>query len=416
MTAPGSSVAAAAGLDQSWLDARGLDWRHWILDALSRGCSVPSMVGSMIGPTWSAREARQALRQGQALLRLHAAERSSGQATLLKARRRAGDRVFVSVAAYCEPHLLHTVADAASKATRPENLVFGVVDQHPDVRRDALIEAAGLAEVRYVSVPPAHARGVCWARAIAFSLAGGERYLLQIDSHMLFEAGWDDALIDQYDALTEAHGGYRHILTTYPMGFEFRDGIAVAASQPAAGTVLVLRPRAGERMTHRDVRMNFEARAEPAHGPVRGNHVAAGFMFTDLRFVQEIPYDPFLYFAGEEQSLAMRAFTRGWDIWHPVHVPLFHLYKPPGRSYDQHHWNDEADRTRDTHWRDLDHQARERMLDLVLGRKDLGVYGLGSIRGLADLYGRGWRRRHRSAAVADALPPGSSHQQTDQTV
>jgi hypothetical protein len=43
-------------------------------------------------------------------------------------------------------------------------------------------------------------------------------------------------------------------------------------------------------------------------------------------FVKDIPYDPNYYFYGEELSMALRAFTRGYSFFHIPDVPLFHLY------------------------------------------------------------------------------------------
>ena len=43
-------------------------------------------------------------------------------------------------------------------------------------------------------------------------------------------------------------------------------------------------------------------------------------------FVQAFPYDPWFYFHGEEQALAARLFTHGWDIFHMPGLPVCHLY------------------------------------------------------------------------------------------
>ena len=48
--------------------------------------------------------------------------------------------------------------------------------------------------------------------------------------------------------------------------------------------------------------------------PVKSCHIAAGFFFTSGRFVEEVPYDPQLYFHGEEQSLALRVCCLGLQI------------------------------------------------------------------------------------------------------
>lgn len=55
--------------------------------------------------------------------------------------------------------------------------------------------------------------------------------------------------------------------------------------------------------------------------PVRGSYIAGGFIFSTGSFVKEIPNDPQIFFAGEEIAMAVRAFTHGYDIYHP-HKPL----------------------------------------------------------------------------------------------
>ena len=57
----------------------------------------------------------------------------------------------------------------------------------------------------------------------------------------------------------------------------------------------------------------FEGVGVEVDTPVAGFHVAGGCVFAPGRIVNEIPYDPLLYFHGEEQALALRAWTRGWD-------------------------------------------------------------------------------------------------------
>lgn len=61
--------------------------------------------------------------------------------------------IFISVAAFCDPYLIHTITDACNKAKHPENLVFGIVDQHPFNRRHNLTELAQKPSIRYVHPP-----------------------------------------------------------------------------------------------------------------------------------------------------------------------------------------------------------------------------------------------------------------------
>ncbi len=60
--------------------------------------------------------------------------------------------------------------------------------------------------------------------------------------------------------------------------------------------------------------------------PLRARFVSAHFLFTLGAFVNDVPYDPELYFHGEEIMLAIRAFTHGYDLFHPPEHILWHEY------------------------------------------------------------------------------------------
>ena len=64
--------------------------------------------------------------------------------------------------------------------------------------------------------------------------------------------------------------------------------------------------------------------------PMKGAFIAGGFFFTKSDFIKEVPYDPNLYFIGEEISLGVRAYTHGWDVYYPNKVVIYHNYTPAG--------------------------------------------------------------------------------------
>ena len=67
----------------------------------------------------------------------------------------------------------------------------------------------------------------------------------------------------------------------------------------------------------------------PQHGPVRVAFLAAGFNFAAGSRVRDVPYDPHtpFIFDGEETSLAIRAWTRGYDFYLPTEQ-IAHWYAP----------------------------------------------------------------------------------------
>jgi len=289
--------------------------------------------------------------------------------------------VFVSVAAYMDPMLYFTLNDAVAKAVRPDLLSFGVVNQHVDDQRAQVAALPFARQVRYVHAHPQDTLGVCWARSIAFSLYDGEDFLLQVDSHTLFEHGWDEQLRALHAQLLARSA--KPVISTYPYRFDMIDGVPTYT--PGEGrTALVLRPHPEKALSPDDAVLRFQARHLFASEPVAGCHVSAGFLFAAGRFVEEVPYDPYLYFHGEEQSLAVRAFTRGWDIFHPLTTPVYHLYKTEGTPYASHHWHGEADARRAFQSAYLTERARKRLNRLLMGDGLPGAYGLGTVRTMAQ--------------------------------
>jgi len=128
----------------------------------------------------------------------------------------------------------------------------------------------------------------------------------------------------------------------------------------------------------------FECVGVETQEPVAGIHVAGGCLFAPGRLVEAVPYDPHLYFHGEEQSFALRAWTRGWDIFHVPGMPMYHLYTQPGEQPRPMHWSPELDRQRAVRSAALEETARKRLTALLWEGVDMGAYGLGRERSLAD--------------------------------
>jgi hypothetical protein len=113
--------------------------------------------------------------------------------------------------------------------------------------------------------------------------------------------------------------------------------------------------------------------------PVPARFYSAHFCFTLGLFCEEVQHDPHLYFHGEEISIAVRAFTHGYDLFHPHRVVAWHEYTRKNRIK---HWEENPA------WqiRDLESKTRYQTLLGVDGvpRVHLGKYGLGKARTLWD--------------------------------
>jgi hypothetical protein len=289
--------------------------------------------------------------------------------------------IFISIASYCDPVLGFTLARAVATARWPDQLHFGVVDQSPAARPIPSGDAVSPARLSFMRVEPVYARGPCWARSIAMSLYDGEDWFFQIDSHMDFDLHWDERLIAQATALMPGRPGV--VITAYPNPFVFDGGRPV--HRPTTDKVLAHVVKTGGMFEADHPVLPFEAHPIETDDPVPGFHLAAGCLFAPGTIVQAFPYDPWFYFHGEEQALAARLYTHGWDIFHMPGLPLYHLYNTPesGAPPRPLHWDEAQDRERSRNWWQLEQRSRARLAALLAG-EPLDAYGLGEVRSMAD--------------------------------
>jgi hypothetical protein len=107
--------------------------------------------------------------------------------------------------------------------------------------------------------------------------------------------------------------------------------------------------------------------------------IAGGCLFGPGHLVERVPYDPGLYFSGEECSLALRLWTSGYNLFHIPDMPLYHQYIGKYRSK---HWADKmVEHNSAIKWHELSNLSKQRVNRVTTG-KDLGVYGIGTKRTL----------------------------------
>lgn len=289
--------------------------------------------------------------------------------------------VFLSIASYRDPVLPFTIARAVHAARWPGQLHFGIVDQSPAPPPGTPPLAAGPARISYLRIDPVYARGPCWARAIGMSLYDGEDWFFQLDSHMEFEEHWDEKLIAQATRLMQGRQGM--VISSYPNPFIFENGEPVL--KPTTPKVLAHVVKPDSKFEPNHPVLGFEAHPIDTDEAVPGIHLGAGCLFAPGKFVEAFPYDPWFYFHGEEQGIAIRLYTHGWDMFHMSGLPVYHLYNSPGSGGPPRpmHWDTAENEQRPQQWWKLEERSRLRLADLIAG-KDLGVFSLGKERTLAS--------------------------------
>ena len=278
------------------------------------------------------------------------------------------ETIFVQIAAYRDPELEATCFDLISKAKHRERISVGIVWQGVTPDDDHMIYFEKfLPQVTVERHDAATSQGACWARAKAQQLYNGEDYALQIDSHMRFEEGWDETLINM---LSECDSD-KPLLTTYPPAYE-----------PPMNLKKTRLPKMRPKEFSSQGILLLTSDSIPIEKapdlPIKGIVCAAGFIFGKAEYIQEVPYDPNLYFFGEEISMTVRLWTNGWDFYHPNKLVIYHLWTRKGRKT---HSNDHKD------WSATDKAAKQRvrsMLGVDEEEVDLHPYGLGAVRSLEE--------------------------------
>ena len=313
--------------------------------------------------------------------------------------------IFVQIASYRDPELIPTLNDMLEHAENPENLRICICWQHDpeqepvDIFLDAGFTPSGYsedeemgyniinmqrdgAELKVIDLHYHDTEGACWARYQIQRQYEGEKYTLQLDSHHRFVPEWDTLAIDMLEGL-RSEDCPKPLLTAYIPSFDPENDPGARVQVPwkmdfdrfiPEGAVF-FRPSAIDHWKDLDT-------------PMSSRFYSAHFCFADGTFVEEVPHDPDYFFHGEEISIAVRAYTWGYDLFHPHRIIAWHEYTRKGRTkvWDDHTTPQKSQGNVKLDWverNDLCHK-RNRILFGMDGEDpsqiDFGKFGFGTVR------------------------------------
>lgn len=277
------------------------------------------------------------------------------------------ETIFIQIASYRDPQLIPTIEDCLMNAKYPQNLRFGICNQTDNI--DELQQYANDRRFKILHIPYKLSRGACWARnQIQTMCYDGETYTLQIDSHHRFVKNWDEKLINMIQTL-QSQRYSKPLVTSYMPNFNPDNDPAERVHQTWIMNF--------DRFTPEGV-VFFLPSPAMSSDPIPARFFSAHFAFTVGIMCNEVPHDPEFYFHGEEISIAVRAYTHGYDLFHPNEVILWHEYT---RHYRTKHWLDHEK------WWKLNVSSLKRnriLLGMEKGNIDFGIYGLGTTRSLQE--------------------------------
>jgi hypothetical protein len=275
--------------------------------------------------------------------------------------------IFISVASYRDAELPKTIKSLYDNADNPEELFFGIVSQEA---RNKHQDFSWLGDnLKMIKMHYKDAKGAGYARKLAMELYDGQDYFFQVDSHMRFARGWDTSLKNMLKKCQKESGNKKIILSQFPAPYTiFTDGTEYYPKgdpdfwdDPSWTSVV---------NTWNGVWAGNREKIKDKTKPHKSHTILAGYMFAPGEIVNDVPYDERISFMGEELCFAIRAYTRGWEIYAPHVMLSWHFYKREDRPKI---WKDNiVGRS----WSDIEMYSQRVQKDVLLGVEE-GVFGIG---------------------------------------
>jgi hypothetical protein len=228
--------------------------------------------------------------------------------------------IYVAIASYRDFQCRDTVTSIFSRASYPERVRVGVIDQ--------IVEGEdGACDAPYIPCKDDPNQMVCkhkdrldvfqveaslsigpvFARHLGHRLYRGEYYYMQSDAHVTFTKGWDMDIISQ---LESTHNEMA-VLSTYLSDIEGsldKEGNSLRNTRP-----IMCNTDYEDGQESKYLRHGSQPEAVPTiHGsPQLQPYWAAGYSFSRGHFVVNVPYDFYqpMIFQGEEMSIGIRGFS-----------------------------------------------------------------------------------------------------------
>ena len=239
--------------------------------------------------------------------------------------------IFISIASYRDRELIPTVMDCIHNAANKDNLFFGIHWQRDEFESidDILSFNINVEECDWRD-----SKGACWARHnIQKNLYDGQAYYLQLDSHHRFLKDWDLELFELYNEAKKQ--SEKPLIGTYGTTY-FPNKNLPLKNEPYRINTFASFGSDGD-IISRPVFIKNHIELAKERKLIKARLLSGHFIFGSAQFIDDCMYDPNFYFRGEELSLSARAYTHGYDFYHPTKTIIWHEYL---REQSHKHWLD----------------------------------------------------------------------------
>jgi [Skp1-protein]-hydroxyproline N-acetylglucosaminyltransferase len=262
-----------------------------------------------------------------------------------------GRSIFVSIISRDDVRCSTTVSNLLSTATNPHRIRIAVVDRTSLNNQDHIacdeppqpcnldsdqMLCVHRDQVDVYELGTKEDAGAMFARHIAQRMYRGEYYAMMIgnDAGIAFTRGWDVDLITQFNATNNDMA----IITTY-LTDAYKYGTADAVEVQPERITLCHASYDGfglsRRLQHlREDQVEQVAPSMRSGAPMLQPYWSAEFSFSRGHFILNVPYDQHLCGLNDQEedfSMAVRAFSHGYDFYTPTHSSVYRYSHERGK-------------------------------------------------------------------------------------
>lgn len=240
-------------------------------------------------------------------------------------------RIFVSIISCREKFLEQTVLSAINNSYDPERIVFGIFNTVID--EDFFSLNKNNIIVKNYSSDKLLGIGMSRKKSIEMCPENID-YILQIDSHMVFEKNWDKTLIEKINEIELNHNKIiiSSFLNSWYIG---EDGEVILPELGKTDPNNV-----PSKLSNYAVHIGYADQEQESYPKTWGHtkewegktylevsSVSGNFVFSRAQTFKEIPHDERCSWGADEGVFAMRAWTRGYKIFTINNKIAYHLDK-----------------------------------------------------------------------------------------
>jgi len=233
-------------------------------------------------------------------------------------------KIFVSICSYRDPLLVYTLKSLIQSKSQITEITYGIFEQ---IEKENSLETlypelVARSDVKYKRIDPQYSEGVGWARNINSFQMTDEDFYYQIDSHMVFDYGWDRQLINDYKEAAQLEQTSKIIISSNCKNFSFEEGIVKLEHNRNVSCVAKFYQFTDDfwLYAHGD-HLNPTETVQPAI------HVFAGNFFTHADWIGNVGIDPNIFFHGEEQIMVLASFAAGYKLFHSKQISCYHYIR-----------------------------------------------------------------------------------------